>query len=225
MGVALLADAHVGGPGGRGDDLASELEALDPTRCELLLVLGDLFHVWVGDPRYETDEIRRLLAVLDRVRERGIASRYVEGNRDFFLDDSVYARHFDSIDREHAFTTGGVRYLAVHGDGIDDRDWRYRFWRRVSKNPVSRAAARRLPGGLARRFVHDMDRRLAETNFEHKIRIPEAVIRRFGERRLAEGHDVVLLGHFHRPLVFAVAGGEVRVVDAWFNSRRLEWLS
>jgi UDP-2,3-diacylglucosamine pyrophosphatase LpxH len=222
--VALLADAHVGGPGGRGDDLALELEALDSSRCSLLLVLGDLFHVWVGDPRYETDEIRRLLEVLDRVRGRGVTTRYVEGNRDFFLDDSVYARHFDSIDLEHAFESGGVRYLAVHGDGIDDRDWRYRFWRRLSKNPVSKAAARHLPGGLARRFVHDMDRRLAETNFEHKIRVPEAVIRRFGERRLAEGHDVVLLGHFHKPLSLAVAGGEVRVLDAWFNSRRLEWL-
>ena len=150
--------------------------------------------------------------------------RYVEGNRDFFLEDSVYARHFDSIALEHAFAAGGVRYLAVHGDGIDDRDWRYRFWRRASKNAVSRAAARRLPGALARRFVHDMDRRLAETNFEHKIRIPEAVIRRFGEKRLAEGHDVVLLGHFHKPMRFAVRGGEVRIVDAWFNTRRLEWL-
>jgi UDP-2,3-diacylglucosamine hydrolase len=222
--VALLADAHVGGPGGRGDDLAAELAGLDATRCDLLLVLGDLFHVWVGDRRYETGEIARILGVIDSVRERGVPVRYIEGNRDFFLDDSVYARHFDSITLEHAFTVAGVRYLAVHGDGIDDRDWRYRFWRRVSKNPVSRTASRLLPGAIARRFVHDMDRRLAETNFEHKIRIPEAVIRRFSERRLAEGHDVVLLGHFHKPLRLAVEGGEVRIIDAWFNTRRLEWL-
>lgn len=224
MSVALLADAHVGGPGGRGDDLAEQLGVLERSCCELLLILGDLFHVWVGDRRYETDEIPRLLAALDGARERGVVVRYVEGNRDFFLEDSVYSRHFDSITLEHAFVAGGVRYLAVHGDGIDDGDWRYRFWRRLSKNPVSRAASRRLPGALARRFVHGMDRRLAETNFEHKIRIPEAVIRRFGERRLAEGHEVVLLGHFHQPLRFAVRGGEVRIVDAWFNTRRLEWL-
>jgi UDP-2,3-diacylglucosamine pyrophosphatase LpxH len=223
--VALLADAHVGGPGGRGDDLAEELAALEPGRCELLLVLGDLFHVWVGDRRYETAEIRRLLDAIDAVRARGIATRYIEGNRDFFLDDSVYAPHFDSISLEHPFVSGGVRYLAVHGDGIDDRDWRYRFWRFASKNPLSRAAARRLPGGLANRIVHDMDRRLAETNFEHKIRIPEAVIRDYGQRRLAEGHDVVLLGHFHQPLRFAVPGGEVRVADAWYHTHRLEWLT
>ena len=158
------------------------------------------------------------------MRERGIETRYIEGNRDFFLDDSVYASHFDSISLEHAFATGGVRYLAVHGDGIDDQDWRYRFWRFASKNPISRAGARLMPGRWARRFVNDMDRKLAETNFEHKIKIPESVIRRFAEKRLAEGHDVVLLGHFHKPLRLAVRGGEARIVDAWFNTRRLEWL-
>jgi UDP-2,3-diacylglucosamine hydrolase len=224
VGIALLADAHVGGPGGSGDDLARELDALDASRCDLLLILGDLFHVWVGDRRYESEEIRRLLPALDRVRGRGVEIRYLEGNRDFFLEDSVYAARFDSVAREHAFVCSGVRYLAVHGDGLDDHDWRYRFWRRASKNPVSRAAARRLPARLARRFVHGMDRRLAETNFEHKMRIPEAVIRRYAEERLAEGHDVLLLGHFHQPLRFAVSGGEVRLVDAWFHQRRLEWL-
>ncbi|HVR28361.1 MAG TPA: metallophosphoesterase [Thermoanaerobaculia bacterium] len=224
MAVALLADAHVGGPGGPGDDLARELGELDAADCDLLVVLGDLFHVWVGDPRYETEEIRRLLPALEGVRRRGIETRYVEGNRDFFLEDSVYAARFDSIAREHAFERAGVRYLAVHGDGLNDHDWRYRFWRRASKNPLSRAAARRLPGSVARRWVHAMDRRLSETNFEHKARIPEAVIKRYAEARLAEGHDVLLLGHFHEPRRFVVNGGEVRIVDAWFRARRLEWL-
>jgi UDP-2,3-diacylglucosamine hydrolase len=222
--VALLADAHVGGPGGRGDDLARELDALEAGSCELLLILGDLFHVWVGDARYETEEIQRMLPVLDAVRQRGVETRYLEGNRDFFLEDSRYARHFDSVELEHAFERAGVRYLAVHGDGIDEHDWRYRFWRGLSKNPVMRVASRLLPAALARRVVHGMDRRLAETNFEHKVRIPEAAIRRYGEKRLAEGHDVLLLGHFHHPRRFAVAGGEVRVLDAWFKRRSLEWL-
>jgi UDP-2,3-diacylglucosamine pyrophosphatase LpxH len=222
--VALLADAHVGGPGGPGDDLVEELDRLDRGGCDLLLILGDLFHVWVGDPRYETEEIRRVLPALRAVRARGIETRYVEGNRDFFLEDSVYAACFDSVGREHAFARAGVRYLAVHGDGLDDHDWRYRFWRRASKNAVARAMSRRLPGALARRWVEGMDQRLARTNFEHKTRIPEAVIRRYGEARLREGHDVLLLGHFHEPRRYAVAGGQVRIVDAWFRARRMEWL-
>jgi hypothetical protein len=41
---------------------------------------------------------------------------------------------------------------------------------------------------------------------------------------LASGHDVLMLGHFHEPLSWGVAGGEVRILDAWFNSRAVEWL-
>ena len=44
------------------------------------------------------------------------------------------------------------------------------------------------------------------------------------ERRLADGHDVLLLGHFHDARSWRVAGGEVRMLDAWFRSRRVEWL-
>jgi hypothetical protein len=37
----------------------------------------------------------------------------------------------------------------------------------------------------------------------------------------AEGHDVLLLGHFHEPRRLAVRGGEVRLLDTWFKSRRI----
>jgi len=52
--------------------------------------------------------------------------------------------------------------------------------------------------------------------------VPEAAIRRYAERRLAEGHDVVLFGHFHEPRSWRVAGGEARLLEAWFTSRRVE---
>lgn len=223
MPIALLADAHLGGPGGSGDDLTVQIEALDGDGCERLVVLGDLFHVWVGYRRYETEEVRRLLPALQALRSRGVEVHYIEGNRDFYLAGGDYDSCFDSIGLEYAFSLGGVRYLAVHGDGLNDRDWRYRFWRRASKNPLTRALLKSLPL-LGKRFLSTTDQRLSKTNFEHKKQIPVAVIQRYGERRLANGHDVLLLGHFHEHRRWQVAGGEVRLLDAWFRSRKLEWL-
>jgi UDP-2,3-diacylglucosamine hydrolase len=206
-------------------EFAAALRGLDPERCHLLVLLGDLFHVWVGDRRYETAEIGRVVPELDAARARGIRVCYVEGNRDFFLDDSPYASCFDAIGPELAFEQAGVRYLVVHGDGLNAGDWKYLFWRGLSKNPVSRFVCRRVPAGLAGRFVNGMDRRLADTNFEHKSAVPEPALRSYGEKRLAEGHDVVLMGHYHEPCSIRVQGGEVRVLDAWFHHRRFEWLS
>ena len=119
---------------------------------------------------------------------------------------------------------GGVRYLAVHGDGLNDRDWQYRFWRSLSKSALTRFLVRSIPRGVAHRMVHSTERRLSQTNFKHRAALPEEAIRRYAERRLAEGHDVLLLGHFHEPRVWRVPGGEVRLLDAWFRSRAVEWL-
>lgn len=222
--VAVIADSHVGGPGGPAGPLLEQLRALPGQGCERLVLLGDIFQAWVGHPNFETRDIAAVVAELRELRRRGLRIEYVEGNRDFYLGDSPYADAFDAVVLETAFEVNGTRYLAVHGDGLNDRDWQYRFWRSLSKSAPVRFAVCHIPRRLAYRLVHSTERRLSNTNFKHKAALPEAAIRAYAERRLAEGHDVLLLGHFHEPHVWTVKGGEVRLLDAWFRSRRVEWL-
>ncbi len=223
MSVAVITDCHLGGPGGEATPLIEQLRALPEQGCRRLILLGDVFHVWVGVRRFETPEVAAVVPELQRLREAGLRVEYVEGNRDFFLQGSPYAQAFDRIATEIPFSTGGVRYLAVHGDGLNDSDWKYRFWRRLSKSWMSRTLVTRIPRRLAQRTIHSTEARLAKSNFKHKAQVPEAVIRRYARERLTEGHDVLLLGHFHEPHQWQVEGGEVRLLDAWFRSRRVEW--
>ncbi len=188
-----------------------------------MILLGDIFHVWVGFRGFETPEIGAVVPALERMREAGIRIDYVEGNRDFFLGEGPYRDVFDSVCLEISFEANGQRILAVHGDGLNDQDRRYRFWRFLSKSLLSRMLMRLLPSRWARRLVTATDQRLAQTNFEHKKQIPEAVIRAYGERRLGEGYGTLILGHFHESRDWAVKGGQVRLLDAWFNSRQIEW--
>jgi UDP-2,3-diacylglucosamine hydrolase len=223
--IAIIADSHLGGPGGPAGPLVEQLEALPAAGCRHLILLGDIFQAWVGSPQFETAEIRAVVPVLRGLRRDGMAIDYIEGNRDFFLAGSIYADCFDRVTTEIAFEHGGVRYLLVHGDGLNERDRQYLFWRWLSKSALSRFLIFKLPGKLARLALDRTEQALSKTNFEHKVRLPEDAIRRYGERRLSEGHDVLLLGHFHVPRVFKVPGGEVRLLDAWFRSRRVEWVS
>ncbi|MEM9554665.1 MAG: UDP-2,3-diacylglucosamine diphosphatase [Acidobacteriota bacterium] len=224
MSIAVVADAHLGGPGGDGDELAAQLRELPQRGCRRLVLLGDIFHVWVGSRRFETPEVRKLMPVLRGLRDRGVRVDYIEGNRDFFLDTSPYVDAFDSIGLELSFEVGGRRVLAVHGDGLNDRDRQYRAWRWLSKSPPVRFLVLRLPDALAQRAVAGTEQRLAQTNFKHRDRLPEESIVAYGTRRLGEGHDLLLLGHFHEPRLWQLERGAVRVVDAWFRSRRVEWL-
>jgi len=224
MAVALIADAHLGGPGGPPEPLLEQLAQIALGGADELVLLGDLFQVWVGFERYETPEIRAFLESVQGVRRAGIPVHYIEGNRDFCLAEGPYREAFDSIGTEHAFESGGARYLAVHGDGLNDRDRQYLAWRWLSKSAPARFALAHVPRAVVGRFVHSTERKLTKTNFKHKQRVPEEAIRRYGERRLAEGHDVLLLGHFHEPHTWKVEGGEIRLLDAWFRSRRVEWV-
>jgi len=222
--VALLADSHLSGPGGSAGPLVDQLAALPAQGCDRLILMGDVFQAWIGARRFESDDIRAVVAALRALRAGGLRIDYVEGNRDFFLKDSVYADAFDGVVLETSFTVDGVRYLAVHGDGLNDRDWKYRFWRWLSKSRPVRFLVLRIPERLAHRMVHGTEQRLSQTNFKHRAALPEEAIRRYAERRLAEGYDVLLLGHFHEGRTWAVRGGEVRLLDAWFRSRQVEWI-
>jgi UDP-2,3-diacylglucosamine hydrolase len=222
--VALIADAHLSGPGGSASPLVAQLQALPGQGCRHLVLMGDLFQAWVGFKSFETDDVRALVAALRDLRARGVKVEYVEGNRDFYLQGSPYADAFTRVGLETSFTAGGKRYLCVHGDGLNDRDWKYRFWSRLSKSAPIRFAVRHTPRALAHRLVHGTERRLSQTNFKHRRILPETAIRSYAERRLSEGHDTLLLGHFHEPHLWPVAGGEVRLLDAWFRSRSVEWI-
>ncbi len=221
--VAVIADSHLGGPGGDGTELCAQLDALPAQGVDFLILLGDIFHVWVGSRRFETAEVRKVLPHLRALRRQGVRIDYVEGNRDFFLAGSPYEDAFDHIALETSFELGGEKVLAVHGDGLNDRDRQYHFWRWLSKSPPSRFFILNLPGPLARRAVHSTERRLAQTNFRHRKRVPEEPIRRFAERRFAEGYKKLLVGHFHEPHQFSVRDGEIRLLDAWFHNRTVEY--
>lgn len=223
MSIAVIADAHLGGPGGPAAPFIEQLEHLADGDCRRLVLLGDIFHIWIGHRHFETAEIGRVLPVLRRLRQDGLRIDYIEGNRDFFLAQSPYRDAFDSISTELAFVHRGRRYLAVHGDGLNDHDRQYLFWRWLSKSPLSRLLVGALPAGLAQHLVLTTERRLSQTNFKHKIRIPAEAIQRYGTSRLAD-HDVLLLGHFHEPRTWRLPEGEIRLVDAWFNRHHIEWL-
>jgi len=222
MSVAVIADAHLGGPGGSAEALVDQIRLLADGGCRHLVLLGDLFHVWIGSRKYETPEVRAVMVALQELQGLGVRIDYVEGNRDFFIADSPYSHVFQTVGPEVQFEAGGRRFVAVHGDGLNDRDHLYRFWNWLSKSAVSRFFMLHLPDSLAHWLVGVTERQLAKTNFKHKSTIPADVIQRVAAERLEEGFDVLLLGHFHDGHRWILNGGQILLLEAWFHSHKVE---
>ena len=219
---AVFADCHVGR---RPGDEGPFLEALERARergARAITLLGDTFHYFIAHRKFETPAIAKFLETAGRLAAAGVAVTYVEGNRDFFVRGSYAEKCFRSVVDEEAFEEGGKRFLATHGDLLNEADWPYRFWRFVSKNPVSRAAIGLVPKEAGNRLVWNVEKRLYRSNFKHKTRLPVEMIRRFAARRFREGFDVLLLGHFHRPWTETVDSGRVEILPAFVETR--QWM-
>jgi UDP-2,3-diacylglucosamine hydrolase len=217
---AVFADCHVGR---RPGDEEPFLEALDQARrrgAREISLLGDVFHYFIAHPKFETPAVRNFLDTVEALAGHGVPVTYVEGNRDFFLRGSYAERYFRKVAEEEIFQAGPRRFLLTHGDLLNERDYPYRFWRFLSKNPVSRAAVGIVPRRAANRFVWSVEARLYKTNFKHKTRLPVETIRAFALRRFREGIDVLLLGHFHKSWSENVDGGRVEILPAFVDERR-----
>ncbi len=219
-GAAVFADAHLGQVEGDADDLLASLEAVRQRGFSTAVLLGDIFHYFIGHPKLETPFLRRTLDEFAAVAARGLSLRYVEGNRDFFVAGTRYASPFASYGLTDGLAVGGKTYAFVHGDRVNTADLPYRFWRRISKNPVARGALEVIPGPLARAIVARTEARLYRSNFRHKKRLPEEALRAEGRRARAEGYDALLVGHFHVGRTFAGPDGVTHVLPAWLEERR-----
>jgi UDP-2,3-diacylglucosamine hydrolase len=217
---AVFADCHVGRRPGDEEPFLKALDTVRARGARAITLLGDTFHFFIAHPKFETPAIARFLRKARELKDAGVAITYVEGNRDFFLRGSYVEDAFDSVCDEELFGAGSRRFLATHGDLLNERDLPYRFWRLASKNPVSRAAIDFIPTAFANRLVWQIEARLYRSNFKHKSRLPVEMIRAFAQRRLRQGIDVILLGHFHTSWTEAVDGGRVEILPAFVEERR-----
>jgi len=215
----IIGDSHIGLSDGSEKPVNAWLERLAALKPAALYLNGDLFHYLIAHPKFTTVSVERVMAKFREVRDRGIAIHYVEGNRDFFLRGSFVEDAVTDVGLEYTVQAGLNRYLIVHGDMINDRDWKYRFWRRASKNPLSKLGVELIPKKTARNFVDGVERKLAKSNFKHKSRLPIELMETFGRKRAREGFTHIVFGHFHQKLVLPVEPSmTVTILPPWYES-------
>lgn len=190
-----------------------------------LLLMGDLFDLWIGDPRLEGAHHRQVLEALRALRRRGVETHYLEGNRDFNVGNAHAGDAFDAVsDRGLDESWGGRRIWASHGDLVNTRDRQYRAWRRLARSRLGWAAFSSMPAGARSRLAARLERSMRGTNLERKRELPAAELAAYGAARVREGFGLVLLGHFHTERTIEVDGvgrpGELLILPLWRDARR-----
>lgn len=224
--VYLVADSHLGDERALPEEFLAMLEGLP--EAGLIVLLGDLFKVWLALPKFWEQSARELMAGLARIRKRGTRLWFVVGNREFFLPRQAGAARrmgipFDEIVHEAAILQWeGRRYGMTHGDLANREDSQYLKWRKFSRGFLLEGLFRAMPGPVARGVAARLERMLASTNQEIKIQYPETELQAFAATVL-EGLDGYFIGHFHREDVLTPSPGgpSLRIVPDWFSRRKV----
>ena len=195
-----------------------------PARFERLVLVGDIFDLWIAREHLHERHHRDVLAALGAARQSGLPVDYAVGNRDYAVE--TYRGPLARIASETLPEPGASpAWLAEHGDLVNDEDLQYRRWRAVSRSRAVLGAYLALPGVVGRPLSRWLERRMRTTNLAYKRRFPaEHVQRRAGRLFGESGARFLVLGHFHQELRQPVPGGEALVLPDWKRSRRhLEW--
>lgn len=227
--AVFLSDAHLN----TDDTHARHFMALAETAARentALFLLGDIFDLWFGAPALAFRFQEPVVARLRELRREGLHVYYVEGNRDFYLKRYHEGTTFDAVaENEMLGAVGDRRLFLSHGDSVNRADLAYRFWKRLSKNPLAYGAVSALPPSLFLPVADKLERKLKRTNKRYRGSFPEAEVREFAFRLFARGVDFVILGHFHAERLIRYARDQatkvLAVLPAWREGWRYFYLT
>ncbi len=222
--LVFVGDVHLHRHDEDLDAFVAFVSALAP-RASTVVLMGDLFDLWIGRRETEGSHHRAVADALAGLRRRGTSVLYVEGNRDYRVAAAHLGTSLDACtDEGIALEHGRRRIFAIHGDLANVQDRQYRAWRRFSRSAPVWALFRLVPPSRRLRVAEGLEARMRRTNLRYKGAFPEARVRDYAASFLARGFDTVVLGHFHveRDLsaVPPSPPGRILVLPAWKDGRR-----
>jgi UDP-2,3-diacylglucosamine hydrolase len=200
----FISDLHLDGT--RPDISAQFLDFLqrEARNAEALYILGDLFEAWIGDDDPDPDK-RRVIAGLRAVRDAGVRTFLIHGNRDFLIGKRFCRETgMELLEDGTVIDLYGRRVLLMHGDLLCIDDHAYQRLRRIVRNPLVQFVLRRLSLRQRQRLAERMRVGSKEHIASMDVAAPDIMdvnqdeVRRMFARY---GVDCIIHGHTHRPAV------------------------
>ncbi len=213
--IDLLSDVHLQA------EMPSTFEAwrdhLLGTQADAVLMLGDLFEVWVGDDaRHGGFEARCAEVLRQASRRRWLG--FLPGNRDFLVGDALLAEcGVNRLADPTLLLAWGQRRLLCHGDALCLADAAYQQFRQQVRTAAWQAQFLALP--LTERQHQARQMRDASAAHQRKLApgdwsdVDNAAAAAWLDQA---GASAMIHGHTHRPDVHALANGRSRhVLGDW----------
>lgn len=199
--VWLASDIHLGP---QNPKTAQAFYAfLDKARAQAsaLLLLGDVFDVWIGDDCIEQPEpwLKEALAQLRAVGQH-IPLWIGHGNRDFLMGSRLAREvHAQMLAPQTILEVGPMRLLLAHGDEFCTSDLAYQRFRAVVRHAWVQRAFLWLTKRQRQAIAHRARQKSQQTQSEQNAIWHDVQLQSIAKRLSETGLETLIHGHTHRP--------------------------
>ena len=185
------------------------------TPAQAVLILGDLFEVWVGDDAAVKDPFLQSCAeVLKHSAQRNHVA-FMHGNRDFLVGRVYLAPcGVQTLLDPTLLELGEKRLLLTHGDALCLDDKPYQAFRLQARNPEWQHAFLSKPLAEREEFARSL-RALSESQKHEGMSFADAdpEMSLFWLKQ-SQAHELIH-GHTHQPATHALGSGQRHVLSDW----------
>ena len=212
--IYFIADAHLGSiaiPHRREQErrLVRFLDEIKD-KAEAIYMLGDMFDFWFEYQTVVPKGYTRFLGKISELTDMGIEVHYFTGNHDIWCLDYLEKECGVTLHRQPlTLEIGDKTFRLAHGDGLGDRDWKFKLIRSVFHNKVCQWMFRWLHPTFGMPFglnwaKHSRMKHSEEPPYKGEAEEPLVI---FAKQYLKEHPDVdfFIFGHRHIELDLALS--------------------
>jgi len=206
--IYFSSDNHLGAPNSSESIIREKLFVswLDIIKkdAQVIFLLGDLFDFWFEYYKSVPKGFTRVLGKLSELSDSGIKIYFFVGNHDYWTRDYFQKEiGMEVLKKPTEFKINNKLFFIGHGDGLGPGDFKYKFLKRIFRNPLFIFLFRinypwfGIPLG---NFFSRKNKILSGNNIKF-ISKENEILYHFCKKKLNVKHyDFFVFGHRHLPL-------------------------
>jgi UDP-2,3-diacylglucosamine hydrolase len=219
--VYFISDAHLGlGP--KAEEREKEtrilrwLDHVKPDAAQIYIV-GDLFDAWFEYRTVVPKGFYRLFTKLEELTAAGIGIHYLAGNHDFWMRDFFSEElHVRTYRDPIAVTINRKKVCIHHGDGLAANDTGYRILKKVLRSRVNTWLYRWVHPDIGLALARSSSQKSRNHTAGKDYGEHDGMVE-FARKKIAEGFDIVVMGHRHSPVRLELGSGVYVNLGDWIS--------
>jgi UDP-2,3-diacylglucosamine hydrolase len=190
-----------------------------------LILLGDIFDLWVGSSEYYSDMFKPIVQVIERLVKGGVSVYYFEGNHDLHIEEFWQKRGVHVEENELYLDISPWKVRCEHGDLINQEEIAYQRLRKTLRHPVIEKLLVSAPAN----WLHWLGEQAAKKSRKRSVKLREIngdelreKIRSHAQKKNQEDYfDFIITGHMHVRDTFTFQSSNRTVTSinlgSWFD--------